>query len=726
MLKDNNSIMKFKQFFNENLRFFLLQFRSVWVLMCYLLKNVRMVSPEKKCNFGSEFSFPMKEKEAADKMAYLKAEIERHNHNYYVLNKPEITDFEFDILLQELETLEKMYPDLADKNSPTKKVGSDLMSDFDKIPHKYPMLSLSNTYSLEELTAFFIRTEQLLDEKPQYVCELKYDGASVSLCYRKGKLEYALTRGDGLVGDNVIQNIKTIPEIPKVILQGDFPEEFIIRGEVLMFRDVFETLNAQRIARGEQPFANPRNAAAGTLKTLDSSVVAERKLSCLLYFLLSDQEMKTGHYENLMMAKGWGFQVPEHIQLCDSHEEVIQFIQRWDQQRHALPFDTDGVVVKVNSLKHQRQAGMTAKSPRWAIAYKFQAEQAKSRLLSVSFQVGRTGAVTPVANLEPVQLAGTTVKRASLHNADQIALLDLRIGDTVIVEKGGEIIPKIVGVDVSRRSESASLFQFIDNCPECHTPLVRIEGEAAHYCPNEDGCPPQRIGKIIHFAGRKAMDIEGLGDETVELLFKNDLIRDAGDIYSLQIEQLLPLERMAEKSARNLIRAIGDSKKVPFHRVLFAMGIRFVGEVVARKLAERFSSMDMLRKAGREELLSTDEIGEKIADSLLAYFNEPKHTDLIRKLELAGVQMKASETKALFLSDKLTGKSIVVSGVFSVPRDEIKTLIEKHGGKSVSAVSSKTSYLLAGANPGPDKMAKAQKLGVTVIGEKELRDMIEG
>lgn len=667
----------------------------------------------------------MKPKEAKARIVFLRIELERHNYNYYVLNKPVISDFEYDILLQELETLEKKFPELADKNSPTQKVGSDLTNEFAKIPHKYQMLSLSNTYSLEELALFFERTEQLLDEKPQYVCELKYDGASISLCYKKGRLDYALTRGDGSVGDNVISNVKTIDTIPWHLNKSDLPDEFIIRGEIIMFRKVFDELNSKRADQGEQLFANPRNAAAGTLKTLDPKIVAERKLSCFLYFLYSDGPLKPSHYENLMMAKGWGFNVPEYIRLCNTHDEVIDFIKHWDKGREKLPFDTDGVVVKINSFKHQKQAGFTAKSPRWAIAYKFQAEQAKTRLLSVSFQVGRTGAVTPVANLEPVLLAGTTVKRASLHNADQIALLDLRIGDTVIVEKGGEIIPKITGVDLAKRQTDSVPLMFITECPECKTALIRTEGEAAHYCPNDDGCPPQIVGKIIHFAGRKAMDIEGLGDETAEMLFKNGIISDIGDIYSVTLDQLLPLERLAQKSAQNLLDGIIKSKEVPFHRVLFGLGIRFVGEVSAKKLSESFPSIEKLQNASREQLLEVDEIGERIADSVIQHFGDLKHIIIIDKLKKSGLKMQADEAHKVMHSDKLSGKTIVVSGVFSVSRDEIKAMIEKNGGKNVTSVSSKTSYLLAGSNPGPDKMAKAQKLKVPVISEEDLMRLLE-
>jgi DNA ligase (NAD+) len=490
-------------------------------------------------------------------------------------------------------------------------------------------------------------------------------------------------------------------------------------------RSVFEELNRKRTAAGEVAFANPRNAAAGTLKTLDTKIVAERRLSCFLYYLLSDETLKDGHYENLMLAKEWGFNVPEYIRLCKSHEEVFDFIRYWDKERARLPFDTDGVVIKLNSLRQQKQAGITAKSPRWAIAYKFQAEQARTRLLSVSFQVGRTGAVTPVANLEPVQLAGTTVKRASLHNADQIALLDIRLNDIVIVEKGGEIIPKITGVEHDHRTAESRPFEFITHCPECNTPLIRTEGEAAYYCPNDEGCPPQIIGKIIHFAGRKAMDIEGLGDETAELLFQQGLVRDIGDIYSLNINQIESLERMAEKSARNLIEAIGKSKLIPFHRVIFALGIRFVGEVVARKLAERFTDIEVLRNASRELLVETDEIGEKIADSVIAYFKDPRHIIIIEKLTRAGLQMKAETTAQPKLSDRLSGKTIVISGVFSIPRDEIKSLIEKHGGKNISSLSSRTSYILAGSNPGPDKTAKAIKLGIPVLSESDLMNLLE-
>ncbi|PKP19568.1 MAG: DNA ligase (NAD(+)) LigA [Bacteroidetes bacterium HGW-Bacteroidetes-21] len=663
-------------------------------------------------------------KKAKKRLVFLVNEIEKHNHNYYVLNKPVITDFEYDILIQELEQIEKLFPELKGSDSPTQKVGSDLTAEFEKMTHKYPMMSLSNTYSLEELNAFFSRVEPLLEEKPQYVCELKYDGASISLGYKNGRLDYALTRGDGVVGDNVINNVKTIKEIPHFV-GDDVPANFIIRGEIMLQKDIFNSLNNLRAERGEALFANPRNAAAGTLKTLDAKVVSERGLTCFLYYLLSDEVICENHFDNLVLAREWGFNVPPYIKLCNTHEEVYQFIAQWDKERENLPFETDGVVVKINSLKHQRQAGYTAKSPRWAIAYKFSAQQARTKLLSIDYQVGRTGAITPVANLDPVLLAGTTVKRASLHNADQILLHDIRVGDIVLVEKGGEIIPKIVGVDKSQRVENSPAYKFISQCPECGTNLIRPEGEAAHYCPNEEACPPQIVGKLVHFTSRKAMDIEGMGDETVETLFQKGIIRNVADIYDISFDKIIKIDRMAEKSANNLVVAIEKSKQIPFSRVLFALGIRYVGETVARKLVEAFHSIDNLIKADKERLLQVGEIGDRIADSVIDYFSNPKHMLIIERLKAAGLKFDTESNAIQFNSDKLAGKSIVISGVFSVSRDEIKNLIEINGGKNLTAVSAKTSYLLAGANPGPEKVAKAEKSGVTIIDEVQFRAMLE-
>lgn len=663
--------------------------------------------------------------EAKIKIQFLREEINKHNYNYYVLSKPTISDFEFDILLNDLIQLEKLFPEFADNNSPTQRVGSDITKEFKQTDHKNPMLSLGNTYSEEDLLDFDTRIKKTVGDNYEYVTELKYDGASINLTYVKGKLMYAVTRGDGVRGDDVTTNIKTINTIPIQLSGNDFPDEFEIRGEIFMPHEIFNSINEDRIKNGEQPFANPRNAAAGTLKILDSSIVALRKLDCYLYYIIGNNLPSDLHYENLQKAGGWGFRIPPYIYTCKTIQEVLSLIKKWETDRKQLPFDIDGIVIKVNSLKQQKQLGYTAKTPRWAIAYKFKAEQVSTRLLSIDFQVGRTGAVTPVANLEPVQLAGTIVKRASLHNADQIELLDIRINDIVFVEKGGEIIPKIIGIDYSKRNENSVTLKYIENCPECGTQLVREEYEAKHFCPNENSCAPQIKGKIEHFISRKAMNIDGIGEETVDLLFEKGLIKNIADIYSLKKEQLSQLERMGEKSSENIIAGIELSKQVPFERVLFAMGIRFVGETVAKKLAFAFKNIDALKSATKEDLLLVEEIGDKIAESLLAYFKDEKNIEIINRLRFSGVRMLMDENTNK-LSERLAGLSFVISGTFEkYSRDELKELIENHGGKNTGSVSAKTNYLLAGDNMGPAKLEKAKKTGVKIISENDFLKMIE-
>ena len=667
----------------------------------------------------------MKKSEAKERADFLRKEIEKHNHNYYVLNKPEISDFEFDILLHELETLEKKYPELRTDDSPTSKVGSDLAGDFRQYEHQYPMLSLGNTYNEAELNDFFNRVGKAAGDAAEYVCELKYDGASISITYRNGALFRALTRGDGTRGDDVTLNIRTIKSIPARVTGERMPDAFVMRGEILMPRPEFERINEERTREGLPPFANPRNAASGTLKILDPRIVASRNLECNFYFLLADSLPHVTHYDNLMEARRWGFQVPDSVRLCKDHDEVISFINYWDTERKKLPYDIDGVVIKVNSLKLQDELGFTAKSPRWAIAYKYKAERVLTKLLSVSFQVGRTGNITPVANLEPVFLAGTTVKRATLHNEDQIRLLDLHINDMVFVEKGGEIIPKIVGVDNSRRNDDSHEIRFITSCPECGTVLVRNEGEANHFCPNYLHCPPQLKGRIEHFISRKAMDIDGLGEETVELLFNNKLIRNYADLYELNAGQLVPLERMGEKSASNIIRSIRASVKVPYNRVLYALGIRHVGETMAKTLAMSFRNIDSLASASFEELTSVGEIGPKIASSIIAFFADNDNLLIINRLKEYGLKFISEEEPAATASDKLKGQTIVISGVFAKhSRDEYKLMIEKHGGKNSSSISGSTSFVLAGENMGPAKKEKAAGLNVRLVDEDEFLKMI--
>ena len=684
---------------------------------CFLLFR------SKRVNLQKEMKEMMTEQ---DVIIALREELHRHNYNYYVLNAPEISDKEFDDKMRQLQDLEKLHPEMADPNSPTMRVGSDLSKDFKQVYHQYPMLSLGNTYSESEVTDFYNRVKELLgNEEFEICCELKFDGTSISLVYEDGQLIQAVTRGDGEKGDDVTDNVKTIRSIP-LVLHGDYPQRFEIRGEILMPWVVFEELNREREAREEPLFANPRNAASGTLKLQNSSVVASRKLDAYLYYLLGEQVPCDGHYENLQKAASWGFKISEHMRKVKTLQEVFDFINYWDTERKNLPVATDGIVLKVNSLRQQRYLGYTAKSPRWAIAYKFQAERALTRLNQVTFQVGRTGVITPVANLDPVQLSGTIVKRASLHNADIIEGLDLHIGDMVYVEKGGEIIPKITGVDTDARGFMlGDKVKFISRCPECGTPLVRFEGEAAYYCPNDAACPPQIKGKIEHFISRKAMAIDGLGPETVDLFYQIGLVHDVADLYTLKALDIRGLDRMGDKSAIKIIHGIADSKQVPFERVLFALGIRFVGETAAKKLAKAFGNIEALEVATKEQLMAVDEIGEKIAQSVLTYFALPANRELISRLKEAGLQMERQEDEEGEQSDKLAGLSIVISGVFSHhSREEYKDMIEKHGGKNVGSISSKTSFILAGENMGPAKLEKAQKLGIKIINEDDFLQML--
>ena len=660
-----------------------------------------------------------------EKIDQLRADLHRHNYNYYVLNAPEISDKEFDNRMRELQELEKEHPEYQDDNSPTMRVGSDLNKNFTQVAHKYPMLSLGNTYSESEVTDFYDRVKKALNEDFEICCELKYDGTSISLTYENGKLVRAVTRGDGEKGDDVTDNVKTIRTIP-LVLHDSYPEAFEIRGEILMPWEVFEELNREKEAREEPLFANPRNAASGTLKLQNSAIVASRKLDAYLYYLLGEELPCDGHYENLQAAAGWGFKTSEHMKKAHSLEEVFEYIRYWDTERKNLPVATDGIVLKVNSMRQQKNLGFTAKSPRWAIAYKFQAERALTRLNKVTYQVGRTGAVTPVANLDPVQLSGTIVKRASLHNADIIEGLDLHIGDMVYVEKGGEIIPKITGVDKDARSMLiGEKVKFITHCPECGSKLIRYEGEAAHYCPNETSCPPQIKGKIEHFISRKAMNIDGLGPETVDMFYRLGLIKNTADLYQLTADDIKNLDRMGEKSAENIIKGIEASKEVPFERVLFALGIRFVGETVAKKIAKSFNDIDELENANLEKLINIDEIGEKIAQSILTYFANPLNRELIERLKSTGLQLYRREEDLSGYTDKLAGQSIVISGVFTHhSRDEYKELIEKNGGKNVGSISAKTSFILAGENMGPAKLEKAHKLGIKLMSEDEFLTLI--
>ena len=655
----------------------------------------------------------------------LRHQLNEHNYNYYVLNSPTIDDVQYDAMLKELQDIEEKYPECFDPSSPTQRVGSDLNQSFTAVKHKYPMLSLGNTYSEAELAEFDLRIRKVVNVSFDYVCELKFDGASISLTYVDGRLERAVTRGDGEQGDDVTANVKTIRSVPLKLKGDDYPTEFEIRGEIVMPFDVFAALNESRIEAGETPFANPRNSAAGSLKIQNSSEVAKRNLDGFFYYIPGAESPLDGHFENLQKAAAWGFKISSHTKKCSTLNEVFQYIRFWDFERHKLPFAIDGIVIKVNSQRLQQQLGFTAKSPRWAIAYKFKAETASTRLLSVDFQVGRTGAVTPVANLEPVLLAGTTVKRASLHNSDVIEGLDLRYDDMVFVEKGGEIIPKIVGVDKSARFMETQPVRFIKNCPECNTPLIRYAGEAAYYCPNQSGCSPQIKGRIEHFVSRKAMNIEGIGAETIELFFTNGFIRNVADLYELKKSDIARLERLGEKSADNIINGLEASKSVPYEKVLFALGIRFVGATVAKKLTYAIPSVDMLMHCTYEQLVAVDEIGERIANSILDFFAQAQNIELINRLKTAGLQFELNKSVLENRTDLLSGKSIVISGTFAkYSRDELKKLIEDNGGKNVSSVSKNTDYLLGGEGIGPSKLDKVRQLGIPILSEDEFLVMI--
>lgn len=658
-----------------------------------------------------------------EKIKTLREQINTHNYNYYVKSAPSISDFEYDKLMEELIALEKAHPELDDENSPSRRIGSDIASEFEQMAHSFPMLSLANSYSKGDLADFDNRVRKSLGTGYEYVCELKYDGVSISLIYQEGNLVHAITRGDGEKGDLVTQNVKTIRSVPLALNGHDFPGDFIIRGEIFYPHEGFRKLNQERTENNEEPFANPRNAASGTLKMQQSALVAKRPLDCFLYFLFGDDLPHDNHYDNMQKAKEWGFKIPDHVVKCKSLEEVYQFIDHWDKERKSLEYDIDGVVIKVNNYQHQKQLGYTAKSPRWAIAYKFKAEQAVTTLQSIDYQVGRTGAITPVANLEPVLLAGTKVKRASLHNEDQINLLDVRLKDRVYIEKGGEIIPKIVGVDKSARPADSKEVEFASLCPECGAKLIRPEGEAKHYCPNQYNCPPQIKGKIEHFISRRAMDI-GAAEATVELLYNEGLIKDYADLYKLTKEDILQLERFAEKSASNLIKSIQDSRVVPFQRVLYALGIRYVGETVAKTLANHFKSIDKLQNASYDKLVSVNEIGERIANSILDFFSKEENLERIEDLKSAGLQMEIVEEDIL-KKDVLNGKIIVISGTFAkYSRDELKNMIEKHGGKNTGSISGNTDYLLGGEGIGSSKLNKVKSLGIPIISEDEFLEMI--
>lgn len=655
----------------------------------------------------------------------LRDELNQHNYNYYVQDNPTISDFDFDTKLKQLQDLEAKHPEFYDENSPTLRVGGTVTKNFETVRHEYRMYSLDNSYSKEDVVDWVNRCQKILGDVPlEFTCELKYDGASISITYENGKLVRAVTRGDGFQGDDVTNNIKTIKSVP-IQLKGDFPDKFEIRGEIILPLAGFEKMNQDLLEIGETPYANPRNTASGSLKLQDSAEVAKRPLECLLYFLAGKNLHIYSQYEGLEKARQWGFKVPTQSKKANSVDEVFEFIEYWDLHRHNLPYETDGVVIKINQFQYQDELGYTSKSPRWAIAYKFKAEQVSTVLESISYQVGRTGAITPVANLQPIHLAGTTVKRASLHNADQIEKLDIRVGDTVFVEKGGEIIPKIVGVDFDKRNSNTKPTKYIMHCPECNTELVRTEGEAQHYCPNFYGCPPQIIGRIQHYISRKAMDIEGLGGETVALLYNAGLIQNYADLYELKKEQIIPLERMAEKSADNLINGIKKSKQVPFERVLYAIGIRFVGETVAKKLANHYKNIDSLSKTTFMELVLVDEIGDKIAQSVIQFFENQENIRIIDRLKQYGVQLEMDERIQQQVSNILNGKTLVVSGVFETfSRDELKNAIEANGGKVGSSISPKTDYVVAGNNMGPAKLEKANKLGIPILTEQEFIDLL--
>lgn len=674
----------------------------------------------------------MEKQQVLTRITKLSEELNQHNYNYYALDNATISDFEFDKLLEELIELEKQFPELIDVNSPSQRVGGTVTKEFKLVKHSYPMLSLSNSYNEEDILDFDrkvfeglqIQQNDLFANQVQYVCELKFDGLSIGLTYKNGELQQAVTRGDGVQGDDVTNNAKTIKSIP-LKLQSKYPALFEIRGEIFLPKNVFETINKEREEIGDAPLANPRNAASGTMKMQDSKVVASRKLDCFLYYVLGEEMPYQTHFENLQAANSWGFKTSKHSKLCNNINEVLDFITYWDTHRHGLPFEIDGIVIKVNDYKQQKQLGFTAKSPRWAIAYKFKAEQVSTQLLSISYQVGRTGAITPVANLKPVQLAGTLVKRASLHNADIIEKLDIRLNDFVFVEKGGEIIPKIIEVDFTKRTSNSVKTVYISHCPECNTQLVRKEGEVNHYCPNENGCAPQIKGKLEHFVSRKAMNIDSLGGETISQLVEANLIKNISDIYDLKKEQLLPLERMAEKSAQNLIDGIEQSKQVNFERVLYAIGIRHVGETTAKKIARKVKLIDNLISLTTEQLLDIDEVGETIALSVVAFFNDGQNKHIIDKLKTAGLQFSLSDEAMAKTGATLNGLTFVISGVFNNhSRDQLKELIELNGGKNVGSISGKTSYLLAGDNMGPEKLKKAQNLGVKIISEETFEQMI--
>ncbi len=656
----------------------------------------------------------------------LRKELREHNHNYYVLDNPTISDFDFDMKLKELQKLEEQHPEFQDPTSPTLRVGGMVTKNFETVAHEHRMYSLDNSYSKEDLEDWEKRIQRILgDAEVEFTCELKYDGASISLTYESGQLVRAITRGDGFQGDDVTTNVKTIKAVP-LRLKGDYPDKFDIRGEIVLPFEGFAKMNADRVENGEEPYMNPRNTASGSLKLQDSAVVAQRPLDCLLYGIVGQNTGISSQWQMLEKAREWGFKVPTAAQLCRSTTEVLAFVEYWDINRHKLPYETDGVVVKVNSIQHQDELGFTSKSPRWAMAYKFKAEQVSTLLNEITYQVGRTGAITPVANLEPVLLAGTTVKRASLHNADQIAKFDIRERDTVFVEKGGEIIPKIIGVDFTKRPQDSEPTVYIDHCPECKTELERNEGDAKHYCPNYYGCPPQITGRIQHYISRKAMDIEGIGGETVELLFKEGLLKNYADLYVLTKEQILPLERMAEKSAENLVKGIAESVKIPFERVLFALGIRFVGETVAKKLAIAYRNIDALMSASEEELTAVNEIGNRIAGSVVEFFQNETNREIISRLKSYGIQFSLSEQQLENQTDTLKGMTIVVSGVFeTLSRDELKKMIENNGGKVGSSISSKTAYLVAGDKMGPSKRTKAESLGVPIITESAFIELVD-
>ena len=656
----------------------------------------------------------------------LREELNQHNYNYYVLDTPLISDFDFDVKLKELQDLENKYPEYFDANSPSQRVGGAITKNFQTVAHDHRMYSLDNSYSKEDLIDWENRIQKVLGEvRLEYTCELKYDGASISITYENGQLKRAVTRGDGFQGDDVTNNIKTIKSIP-LQLKGDFPTLFDVRGEIILPFASFEKMNQDLIEIGETPYSNPRNTASGSLKLQDSAEVAKRSLDCLLYFLIGNNLPFQSQFDGLQTARNWGFKVPKEAKLASNLSEVFDFIDYWDTHRHNLPYETDGVVVKVNSFHYQDELGFTAKSPRWAIAYKFRSEQVATQLNSISYQVGRTGSITPVANLEPVQLAGTIVKRASLHNADQIEKLDIRVGDTVFVEKGGEIIPKIIAVDFTKRSENVELTKYITHCPECNSVLVRTEGEANHYCPNFYGCPPQIIGRIQHFISRKAMDIEGLGGETVALLYTNGLVHNYADLYELTVDQILPLDRMAQKSAENLVKGVANSIQIPFESVLFALGIRFVGETVAKKLAKHYKNIDSLRNASVSDLVLVDEIGDRIAQSVIEFFNNQENITIIERLKKFNIQFEIVEKINLNATEKLSGKTFVVSGVFEkFSRDDLKKAIEDNGGKVGSSISAKTDYVVAGDNMGPAKLDKANKLNVLIISEDDFRSLIQ-